>query len=519
MSNSIIDSDRQVIPRWRSFPITKRLGELKIVNNSKNFSERVRQETFDNKIKKWNGNNNIFNASELIGSAVIYGHEGSVKDAAEYIVKYKEKVSNAALEIANNILNIKLSSGKEKNRIVKTDLIRSNIRLLKNSLNENPKDPISWMDLALAYTSIGKSKRAGRCVQSALHLGEENRFIIRSAARYFIHKDDVERAHELLKNSQIVKYDPWVMAAEVACSQAAKKSSKYALKAIKLLKNKEYHPSNITELASAVGTLEISSGGRRKGKNLIQKSLEIPSENSIAQASWLNQHDKYNPKDTDINGFNNSFEAKVWYSYKEGDLEDSVIAAANWFKDQPFSSRPAIHGSFITACGFENYEKSKLFCEQGLMCNPDNPTLINNLVFALINQNNLNDAQKYISKYFNNNWMGEDQITWIATLGLYNYKIGNTQLARDLYEQTILQGRKKKFDRLERMALLYYANEELELNDKDAILVVKRAIEKNKKTKDPIERILVSRLIRKSIEKKLEIDIPRKLREYTKRVI
>lgn len=53
MSKSIIDSDRQVIPRWRNYPVTKKLGELGSDTIVYDKNSKIREESFN--IKKTNG--------------------------------------------------------------------------------------------------------------------------------------------------------------------------------------------------------------------------------------------------------------------------------------------------------------------------------------------------------------------------------------------------------------------------------------------------------------------------------
>ena len=53
-----------------------------------------------------------------------------------------------------------------------------------------------------------------------------------------------------------------------------------------MLDGKRFHPHQLSELASAVATLELSSGNYRKGRKLFGLALQQPTENSVAQARW-----------------------------------------------------------------------------------------------------------------------------------------------------------------------------------------------------------------------------------------
>ena len=53
-----------------------------------------------------------------------------------------------------------------------------------------------------------------------------------------------------------------------------------------------------------------------------------------------------------------------------------------WFRDEPFSARPAELGGFV-ACEFQqNFESGRRFAEAALIANPLNATLHNNLAFC-----------------------------------------------------------------------------------------------------------------------------------------
>ncbi len=75
--------------------------------------------------------------------------------------------------------------------------VGDDIRRLRAELIRYPRNSLAWIDLALAYTRIAKAKRAKRCIESPLTLDSENRFVLRSAVRFFLHTGDLGLAHRI----------------------------------------------------------------------------------------------------------------------------------------------------------------------------------------------------------------------------------------------------------------------------------------------------------------------------------
>jgi hypothetical protein len=53
-------------------------------------------------------------------------------------------------------------------------------------------------------------------MMTALQLAPQNRHVLRSAARLFLHVGDPECAHDLVARNDATKNDPWLIAAEIA---------------------------------------------------------------------------------------------------------------------------------------------------------------------------------------------------------------------------------------------------------------------------------------------------------------
>ena len=54
-------------------------------------------------------------------------------------------------------------------------------------------NPIVWVELARLYIMHDQVEKAERALLTALHLAPDNRFVLRSATRFFIHTDQFEK--------------------------------------------------------------------------------------------------------------------------------------------------------------------------------------------------------------------------------------------------------------------------------------------------------------------------------------
>jgi Flp pilus assembly protein TadD len=74
--------------------------------------------------------------------------------------------------------------------------------------------------------------------------------------------------------------------------------------------------------------------------------------------------------------------------------DQALVATRRWFEDEPFSARPAMLGSAIAASAMDDFFEAASIARRGLVSNPDDPGLINNLAFALACDGNLLEARK-----------------------------------------------------------------------------------------------------------------------------
>ena len=326
-----------------------------------------------------------------------------------------------------------------------------------------PDDALEWVDLALAHTVLGNKAAAERAIRVALSLAPHNRFVLRAAARLYVHNEDLEHAQSILTRNPATIYDPWLLSAEIAIASARKSTSRLATQGRRLSDNQSFRNYDRSELAMALATLEYESGGSKKRTKKFQRlALMDPTENTVAQADWLANRDS-GLEHVNVSAFQipANFEAAANAAFGAGDWDTSYQHAQNWLADQPFSARPAILAGFITSSILVDFRKAVQFCKDALIPNPDDTTLLNNLAFSYANLNETKEARKYIRRAVKKpNLKMEELIIVTATQGLISFREGDAENGEALYQQALDFASKDKTNRrFVEMCTLYRTRE------------------------------------------------------------
>ena len=498
MAGFIAYEDRRVVPRWRTFDKTLNLGELDPVQIDYSHY-KISYELLAQKINDWQKYKTVAHATDLVGSAsLIIGQteELNVISAARFLLKDDISASPWSREIARQVLNI----SDTKEHIVNTEkvgkrILHNQISHFRQLLRIEPKDPITWVELSRTYACLGLREQAQQNMTVALQLAMNNRFVLRSASRLWIYLDDIEKAHHLLLKSDKTPYDPWLLSAEIAIGSISGRTPKLIKPARRMLMKEEFSSEHVSELASALGTLEFLDGSMNKAKKLFRKSLIQPTENSIAQAGWASRRKQgsihFDDKYLQIP---NTFEAGSRIYYHNSLWEDAIQQCTKWQFDQPFSSRPYGYGSYIASVALEDYSRSRQFAEQGLFANPLDFTLMNNLACSLIKNNDMEGARKNILAMQKLQSLSDkEKLVLQATKGLWEFRNGNVEDGRKFYTDALSRARKIKDRRLIASASIFYALEETSQEYPDQS-VISEAFHNMEQVHDPIFRVLEHRL-------------------------
>jgi tetratricopeptide (TPR) repeat protein len=499
--NIFLNEDiRRVIPRWRDYRTTVILGEL---SPSRSIGVTIKQpapDSLEERIRDWEANKTTSFASDLVGTAFVMGKYDKAIDAARFLLSKECNASKTAKEIARKVLGLDEQSiptavGSD---VCRPETTATHVQLhnLRNLLSHDPRNSIAWAELSLLYAILGTYRKATWAMDVSLALSPSNRYILRAAARLHIHLKDYEQAHYLLLHAQSIRSDPWILASEISVASIMERTSKFVNLAIKMLESKNYPPFHTTELASAIGTLELSAGNRKYARKLFQQALIKPNDNTLAQACWASIRLKaFSLNETYYEQVPLTCEARYIAFSQAKEWKRAIDETWCWLSDQPFSARPAVQGSYIAAIAIEDFVESARIAECGLVANPTHPSLLNNFAFALVNQKNqIDKAEEVFSRINLANLDSHMKIVWNATKGLIMYRKGDPNEGRNYYQTAIQMASDLKDKDRRARAAIYLAREEKLCKSPLAETAMTFAREASEGLADPEIDILLARV-------------------------
>ena len=216
-----VTEKRRIIPRWRSFSKTAMTGELSTLKDPRKSKSLRNDVSLKLYVDLWNKNKCMETAQDIIYYAVTTGCFDLAVNQANFILENKKNISDELLFISKNIVSedqrvidvvpdsdLKLHSLKEA--------VFSEIRKYKMRLRGWPRNSILWIELARLYTILNETDKAHNAVRIALQLDGQNRYVVRSAIRFFLHLSELDDAKGLFDKQESIYSDPWVLAPYVA---------------------------------------------------------------------------------------------------------------------------------------------------------------------------------------------------------------------------------------------------------------------------------------------------------------
>lgn len=446
MTGFISDKDRTVIPRWRTLEQTAGLGELDPSHAPVHRS--LPKPNYRNTLTKlrsdWEKNQSVGHALDFATTAIFANKSHEAQSAIDFLTHNKSSIPQWTMALLEELMprNYTSPSPPPPTSSSIREEAKKRIRNLRPLIHVEPKDPITQVDLAHAYATLGLNDKAAQCITVAQQLAPNNRFVLRSASRFWVHVNDNDKAHHTLTDSDRTPHDPWLMSAEIAVGNQIGITPVFAQKAHTDITEQTFLESHVSELASAAATIDWHYGAIQKAKRLFDKSLKIPTENSLAQAVWFSSKENLIHLNENLLSLPNTYEAKARNYCLNGKWQEATHQCQLWQLDQPFSIEPGIEGSFISIVALENFHLAKQFALTGLEANPNEPILLNNLAVALINLDNLKEARQRLSQINPSEYPDSAQttaalITKTATTGLLHYRKGEIARARQLYFDAI----------------------------------------------------------------------------------
>ena len=424
---------RLLVPRWRSFVRTLGAGELGSPRPRTVGSEQTGSRT-DVRLARWIDLPNLVTAAEVVESALGEAREAEAVEAARQILRDHPTAMPMVRNQAAALLR-RAGLVEEVEELAGT-IGPSDTKGWRASLRLYPYDAIGWTELAFHQVVNGHSGAAARSMSIALALAPHNRHVLRSAARFHLHRDEHERAHDLILRNPASRTDPWLLAAEIALARAAGRSSRLVKVGEGVLSAGDFSPLDLSELAGAIGT-EYLIDGRRGLRKLFLRSLEEPTANALAQGEWASREigDDLVPDDR-IERVPEAFEALAFHRYREFRFAEVPDICEEWAKIDGFSVRPFEFGSVAAAHALD-FERAAAMARAGLKLRPAGAVLLNSLAFALASQGDVEGAIDALHHLAPDKL--DDRLRYIrsANVGLCAFRLGRTEEGIAEYRKAI----------------------------------------------------------------------------------
>ncbi len=466
---------RNVLPNWRGYSKTAKIGEFQA---SKKYNYVIPLFSLDEYISAWNENKSVPFAADLISAAITNGQKENVNviEAAQFIVAHSDECSSTQLlcakslipNISNTLENKTELSSKLSDLQNKNAHYHESIRILKQRNILFPYNAINYCELARYYTNLGQTEKALKTMLIAVQLAPESRFISRSAARLYSHLGEYDLAHKVLVKNPWLLTDPWIIASEIAVNSAMGRGSRYVKKGQELIDSGKYTPFSCSELASAIATLEMKNGNRKKCRHYMNLALQEPNDNSLAQAEWI-IHEDNNIGLTfgDYSYLQNKAEADCRYAYFRDDYTKALSTGIDWIADYPFETNPIYFTAEMAYTYLREYKIAIDVILLGLRANPDDIGLINNLAYSYALSGQLLKAESTLEKVNlrGSNVLNETKVCLTATKGLIEYRKGNIETGQLLYLQAMTDAKNLGCEQsLIEKAMLNFIREEVLFN-------------------------------------------------------
>lgn len=397
-------------------------------------------------------------AVEALSTAISQGNEAIARDAAQRLAHF---------DLAQRpILQRMVKRITERGHVARSEAIhdaqdaKKLVRSYKRIVRTYPASALAWLNLAFSYTSIGELGQASNAIKAAVSLDPNQRSVARAASRFFVHTGDFDRALYVLERTATAKTDPWMLSAHIATARAAGFSSGLIRLGRQVFKGADLRPDQISELGVALATNEVEHGNIKLARRMLDRALIAPTENAVAQVGWLETIGGLDLAAASFaSALPEAWEARTFEAYEQEDWAGSCGEARLWLEDQPFSSRPAVHGSYVASTFLQDYELALRFAERGYIANPGDAVMANNYAVALAQTGDLRRAKIALAdafRYTDAVW----RPTLEATKGLIAYKEGLLDEARGSYDRARAFFAARQDVRGQLLACIYQAREE-----------------------------------------------------------
>lgn len=498
MSVLVRDEQRRLVPRWRDSKIAATTAEVTALPAiSEQPTIEVDTASVEAAVADWRAAPSLGTAADAVAVGFVLGSPDLVRAPAEYLVEHESEVSRIGSALARRVLGlpgpVEVADGAPAHVPRKASHRRA-VATLRARLIRTPRDPLAYLDIARRYAALGQNEAAASAMRRALALAPDNRLVLRSASRFFVHNRDPEQAQEILRRSPRTRSDPWLMAAEISAATVTERTSRLIKRGRDLVSRASLPPVHLSELAAALGTVDMIDGNVRNARRLFEQAMTAPTDNSLAQAEWMVP--RIGLRDLPpLDSVPRSYEAAALSALREGDWPRALDASYQWLDDEPFSHKSAVMGSFIAATGPAEFGEAIVIATEGLIANPDVQLLRNNLVFALASDGQLDRAVAELGRVRVADMDSDTRIAWTATVGLLNYSLGQLELGRAHYQTAVDAAERQSNEPMAIMGALNWATAALYAREPDAEQLREAALLRASTSADPAIVAVRARLI------------------------
>ena len=299
----------------------------------------------------------------------------------------------------------------------------------------------------------------------AVQLAPHNRYVSRCAARFFIHDNDPARARKILIDNGWMRSDPWLLASEIAVTSVMERTSRFIKEGRQLILSDNYSPYSSSELCFAICKEDRKAGKRRDWQKMFSLGLRNPNDNCLAQAEYIVKQETRMRFDYGrYNAVNRKYEADTRNFYGLGRYEDAFISSVNWMQDYRFSHEPIAFAFNISCTFLKKYDYSTAIINHWLKTHPQDYAMTNNLIYVLGLADQTEEAERQLAKINVTQQLKErleNGICLLATSGLIEYRKGNIEEGRKLYQLSIDTAKKMRERDLAGKARLNMIREEV----------------------------------------------------------
>lgn len=440
MSNEIVlMENRQLIPRWHT---SRKASALQFPNLQK-FSSKQPELLLDPWLSEarleWRRTRSVLSAAELNASLDLHNmtNDTDYIDTRSFLLDNLDKVPSGLADALTNSLKYAGDDSYYSTSVLK---VRSIISRLKKLLSEHPRDWLTWSDVAFYYALLGEDERALHCLKISSNACPENAYIIRSHARFLVHLGKPEEALFLLKKSGAIKTNPLIASGALAISEAFDLPSVSVSSCKRLIKNYSGDPAYSSDLLASLGTIEFRNGNSRKAKEYFAITFKNPSENALAQYGWLHHKHGFNASVETEMLLSRSIESQVNRLYVQKDFLGCRSKLIELHRFQPFTDAPLTDAGYISLLGLEDPDFVIELSQNRSSYQAMSFGELNNFIVAKLVLNDLSEVDgllDLLAEKVRKDQASDHRGVFLATAGMFMFKVGNTEQGRFLYQEAI----------------------------------------------------------------------------------